>query len=237
VVQRRTSCNWQHNLHIINSAIYCAQIYVHPVDQSLRRTAIPYDCWEWRHSHLITSHVWSHEVEEPSRVTLFHIVVCLTTLLSLRSVQSLMINDCGNDLARSCSGLIWGQWRDWGNSHKYRNDKPNSIRRCEGKTSTVRGPPDCSVQLCACCRKLQREGQLLSVLPIRGHRRRASWRHHLASLYVTSRSHISSCSVSDMSDRGSCTGRDTHHRPICCLLSVHSLANVPSNIHLWFLST
>jgi hypothetical protein len=40
--------------------------------------------------------------EEPSRVTLFHGFLCL------RSVENLVFNECGNNLAGNCCGLIGG---------------------------------------------------------------------------------------------------------------------------------
>jgi len=151
--------------------------------------------------------------EETSRVTLFHVVV-----VCLRGVESLMINERGNNVAGNCFGLIWVSGRTEETDANIRMRSPKSGDVNERRLQFAIRPTATSG-----LRKLQREGHL-SVTDHRAH----TTSRHVTSRQVTTQHPAAAQSA----QHNRCTARDTHQVPICCLLSVHSLANVPSNIHL-----
>jgi len=164
-------------------------------------------------------------IEEPSRVALFH-VVCLTTLRSLRSVKRLVINECGTNVARNGFGLIWvsGGTEETHANIRMRSPTPGGDVNERRLQFAIRPTATSSYVLVVASFR----GRGICLLPIRGHTRR-----HVTSRHVTSR-HVTTQhpAAAQSAHHSRCTARDTHQVPICCLLSVHSLANVPSNIHL-----
>ena len=162
---------------------------------------------------------------EPSRVTLFNIA-CLTSLRSLHSVESLMISECGNVVAGNGFGLIWvsGETEETHANIRMRSPTTGGDVNERRLQFAVRPSATSSYVLVVASFR----GRAVCLLPIRGHTRR-----HVTSRHVTSR-HVTTQhpAAAQSAHHSRCTARDTHQVPICCLLSVHSLANVPSNIHL-----
>ena len=122
--------------------------------------------------------------EEPSRVTLFHIVVCL------RSVQSLRINECGNNVAGNCCGLIWGSegTEETDTNVRMRSPTPGGDINERGLQFAIRPTATSSYMLVVASFR----GRAICLLPIRGHTRRASWRRHVTARHSPARR---SCSV------------------------------------------